>query len=220
MVFTVTHIAKYLGNVYDSKNEFLTSLDDDMFKKAKGLIKLLLFKINYNKKTKYTNIQIHDYTQSGFMGDIGLLIKLNEMFYNYMHVHLQNDLDLVLVSVDKAHIEVNIKKFIFLLLNYTLKLISIISEKISNMDRDNLKYMLLKCAVNYSYRINLFVQDQLRIINVQNQSIKDDYEMNIKIKDVIKTKMEVLMVNIKGNDDKPNEMKQNMPINNVTLYDF
>jgi hypothetical protein len=105
---------------------------------------------------------------------------------------MYNDLASVNDS-SKIKIEQNIKKCIYLLLNYTIKLIFIISEKIKySKDCDELKNILLKYAIACSHRINLFVQEQLSVLYVCDKEIKKAYLVNMEIKNVIKKKLEVL----------------------------
>ena len=188
--FTVSHIIKYLANVYDSDRQFMTDINLETFKTAKQLIKSFVFKIDYNKKNKKSDIIIHDYTESGLMGDISLLIELNNLLYEYQEKDLYNDLA-NLNEHNKIKIEQNIKKFIYLLLNYTIKLIFIISEKIKHLEKmDDLKNVLLKYAITCSHRINLFVQEQLSVIYICDKEIKKAYVTNMEIKNIIKKKLE------------------------------
>lgn len=190
--FTMEHIVKYLANIYDSDRQFMTDIDLPTFKKAKDLIKIHIFKIDYCKKNKKSDIIIHDYVSSGLMGDIGLLIELNNLLYAYQEHDLQNDLAHVNDN-NKIKIEQNIKKFIYLLLVYTLKLCVIITEKIKDMpDQKELKSAILSYAILCSNRINLFVQEQLSVIYVLDKEIKKAYATNMDIKNILKKKLETI----------------------------
>lgn len=188
--FTISHIIKYLANIYDSERQFMTDINSETFKKSKELIKMFIFKIDYNKKNKKSDIILKDYTESGLMGDIGLLFELNNLLYEYQEKNLYNDLSHV-NEQNKIKIEQNIKKFIYLLLNYTIRLIFIISEKIKDMENvSDLKNVLLKYAITCSHRINNFVQEQLSVIYICDKEIKKAYVTNMEIKNVIKKKLE------------------------------
>lgn len=194
--FTTSHIIKYLGKVYDTDRQFMNDINLETFKKAKELIKLYVFKIDYNKKNKKSDIIIHDYTESGLMGDISLLIELNNLLIEYQEKELYRDLANV-NEHNKVKIEQNIKKFIYLLLNYTIKLIFIISEKIKDSPKmTDLKNVLLKYAITCSHRINLFVQEQLSVIYVCDKEIKKAYVTNMEIKNIIKNKLEDITKNV------------------------
>lgn len=202
--FTIFHIVKYLGNVHDTKKQFLKDIDDKIYIQAKTIIKKFLFKLRYNKIDKYTDIILYDYTKSGFMGDIELLININKLLFHYLINHMQNDL-LNVESNNRIKIEQNIKKFIFLLLNYTLKLISIVSNQIKNNNNNSqLKENLTKYSIEIVYKINLFVQDQLKIINNRNNNIKIALDTNVKIKTLLNKKLEEL---IKNNSVKKKKLK-------------
>lgn len=196
---TVHHIAKYLGDIYDTKQQFLTDLDKEVFNKSKTLIKKLIFKLNYNKKDKYADIMLLDHKKSGFMGDIELLIKLNNILDNYYKNRLQSDLAPV-ESHNKVKIEQNINKFTFLMINYSLGIISYISEMIKNdhsEQKNALKQQLLKYAIGLNYRLNLFVQTQLKFIHNQNKKIQESLDTNLKIKKVIMERLDSGIKNIK-----------------------
>ncbi len=188
--FTIWHIIKYLANIYDSDRQFMTNIDLSVYKKAKELIKTFIFKIDYCKKNKRSDIIIHDYINSGIMGDIGLLIELNDLLYEYQENELYNDLSHVSDN-NKIKIEQNIKKFIYLLLVYTLKLCVIISDKIKNTpDYNEMKSIISTYAIICSNRINLFVQEQLSVIYVLDKEIKKAYDTNMDIKNILKKKLE------------------------------
>lgn len=212
--FTIQNIIKYLGDIYDTKQQFLKENDSRNFQKAKELIKVLIFKLKYNKKNKYSDIVMSDYTKSGFMGDIELLIKLNNQLHKYQLENMQNDLSSVDIN-NRIKMEQNIKKFIFILLNYTLKLISIVSEELKNNDeKKELKANLVNYSIGIVYRINLFVQEQLKVINNQNKSVKESIDANTQIKYKLKEKLDTLISEIQYQNkimqkNGPKENKQN-----------
>jgi hypothetical protein len=213
--FTIHHIAKYLGDYYDKKSQYLKNLDINVYKKAKELIKTLLFKINYNIKNNYADIILHDYLKSGFMGDIELLIKLNNQLYKYTIESMQHDLAYVDFN-NRQKIEQNIKKFMFMMLNYTLKLIAIVSEQIKDNDaKKELKEHLVNYSIGIVYRINIFVQEQLKIINNQNKIIKESLDSNLEIKNVLKNKLDILINNIQK-EHTPYKQKHNIKLHNQT----
>ena len=195
--FTLEHIIKYLCDIYDKKKQFMKDLDEKVYDNSKDLIKILIFKLKYNKEINYADIVLLNYTQSGFMGDIELLIKLNNMLTIYLETKMNNDLSKV-DGHDREKMELNIKKFVFLLLNYTLKLISYTSDQIKDKPNMNeTRKYLFEYSIDVVYKINLFVQEQLKIINKQNKSIKESLEINIEIKNNIKSKLQLLVEDIK-----------------------
>lgn len=190
---TLSFIVKYLANVYDVDRQFMQDIDIEVYRASKCMIKAFIFKIDYNKKSKKSDIIILDYTQSGLMGDIKLLCHLNDLLCEYQDKQMQNDLSNITNNHNKIKIEQNIKKFIYLLLNYTIKLIFVISEKIKDKkDMCEVKNALLKYAIKCSHRINLFVQEQLSVIYICDKEIKKAYVTNMDIKNVIKKRLEDL----------------------------
>lgn len=200
--FTIEHIIKYLSDPFDTKNQVLTELDEKTYHKSKELIKSLICKMMFNKKNGYVSIIIIDHTQSGFMADIELLVKLNDMLYKYQEDELNN----ILSNVDKSariKIEKNIKKFIYLLLNYTLKLIALISDKLKDTeDKKELKQNLIKYSASLVYRISTFVQGQLKIFDEQNKSIKQLLKYNLEMKEDIKDKIDKILEQMQENQNR------------------
>jgi hypothetical protein len=186
--FTVSHIIKYLGNIYDSKKQFLKDIED--YTQGKICIKKFMFKLKYNKVDGYTDILIYDYTKSGFMGDIEVLINISQLLLKYLKYNLSNDLSHV-DHKNRVKIEQNIKKFVFLFLNYILKLLSLCSDKIK--DRNNeLKEKIIMFSVEIVSQINLFVFGELKIMDQKNSHLKKCLEINTKIKKILNKKIDQL----------------------------
>ena len=218
--FTIHHLIKYLGDIYDTKKQFLKDIDINKFKEAKIIIKSFLFKLKYNKKNKYTEIMLFDYIHSAFMGDIEILVRLNNFLYLYQQNDMNSDLSPVDIS-NRNKIEQNIRKFIFILLNYTLKLIAIISEKINNdQNKQDLKENLLKYSIVIVYRINIFVQEQLKIINNQNNNLKKNLKENHDIKNIIKDKLNILLQNPNESDNLICSLSNEEKKNNSLIKDI
>ncbi|QKF94053.1 hypothetical protein QKU48_gp0595 [Fadolivirus algeromassiliense] len=194
--FTIEHLIKYLSNIYDIKNQFIKDIDNLLYEKGRELIKTLIFRLQYNKKNKYVDFIFNDYTKSGFMGDIELLIKFNNLLYTYQTNKLQTELSKVDVH-NRIKIETTIKKFIFLMLNYTLKLISIMSETLKDKDNHELKDKMLNYSISIVYRINIFVQEQLKVIHNQNKNLKELIDNSATVKETINRKITDLVDNIK-----------------------
>ena len=83
-------------------------------------------------------------------------------------------------------------------MNYILKLITLISDK--NQDLE-LKQNLLKYSASLVYKINVFVQNQLKIVNDQNKTIKNLMKYNLEMKDDIKNKINQILLKIDHNDN-------------------
>lgn len=220
--FTIQHMIKYLGNVYDTKQQFLTDLDQEVFKQSKILIKKLIFKLNYNKKNKYTDIIILDHTKSGFMGDVELLVKLNTLLDDYHKNKLQNDLAPI-EPHNKVKIEQTVNKFVFFMINYTLKIISHISEMIKDDKTESkqlLKQQLLKYAIGLNYKLNIFVQEQLKFVHNQNKKIKESLDENLKIKTIIMERLDQGIKNIKSDKQSSPIKEKTKSLSASTYYEY
>ncbi len=155
-----------------------------------------------------------DYTSSGFMGNIELLIKLNDMLNFYIINNLQNDLQSVDLTY-KIKIEQFIKKFVFLLLNYTLKLIDMTSETLAKTN-SILKDKLLKYSMIIILRINLMVQEQIKLVYEQNNLLKQNIETNHIIKREIRSKLDVILNQMKSlTPSRVNQPNQPNPVNQI-----
>lgn len=222
--FTMADLVKYLNNSYDTEKQFLNKKNKTKeYHRAMEIIKKIIFKLEYNKTTNYTNIILND---SAFMKDIELLIKLNNYIYEYQNKNFQTDLFGVNLD-NKIKMEKNTKKFILLLLNHTLKQISIISETLKdNNNKKELKEKMLDYSIGLVYRINLIVKEQMTTLNKENKSIKKSIDENIMIKKELNNKLDVIIDKINKNDiaeknisnddiDKNIDNNQNVNINNI-----
>lgn len=192
--FTTEQTIKYIGHVYDNEGKFLTHLDDRLFKDSKQFIKQFVFRIKYNNDDHITTFDFHDYTTSGFMSDVELLIKFNSSLDKYKREKLASEL-CNLSNKCREQIERHINQFIFLLLNYTLKLINIVSDSIPN-DRTNLSNKLMQYSIGIMHRISTFVQSQLRQIHDNTQEMSKSQEHSLKIKNELKQKVEQLLSHV------------------------
>lgn len=187
--FSVYHIAKYLSEGYDTKKQFLRQINADEYAKGKELIKSLIFTLRYNKKTNYCDILLNNYTKSGFMGDLDLLVLLNNDLDKYCSDGLGKDL--LDVDIDnRGKIEQNIRTFIFMMLSYTLQIISQASGTVTD---EVLKKKMLEYSISLIYKLDIFVQCQLKIINAQNNVIKDTMATNMEMRRTMDAKLEMLM---------------------------
>jgi len=190
---TIDHIIKYLGHYYDTNNELLPEIDvkSPNYELAKGLVKKYIFTMVYRKDTKYSTINIKNNLESPFMADVELLIKLNTMLSNFQETKLNNMLSDIDIK-NRSNIEKNIKKLIFQLLNYTLKLIAQISEQLrgkDDLESKALKDRLLKYSIGIMYNLNIFIQEQNKINNSELSTIKTLLDENIQIKNYIAKKI-------------------------------
>ena len=196
----VENILKYLGSTYDHKNQFMKFIDNSKFEEEKLLIEKFLFEIVSNSDQKKV-IDLKNYTNSPLMGNIEFLVKLNESLYNFEKHKLDYELKYV-DEKNRYNIERIIKEFIYLLLNYTLKIIVVVSEELKEKkNKENLKQQLIKYSIGITYRITQFVQNQLSVVMKKNKSLEKFYLMNFKLKNIIDTKIDQISSNIQKQNE-------------------
>lgn len=213
--FTIEQTIKYIGNIYDNDGKFLTHLDERILKDSKQFIKQFVFRIKYNKDDQVTTFDFHDHTTSGFMGDIELLIKLNSSLDKYKREKLSSELS-NLSPKSREQIERHVNQFIFLMLNYTLKLINIASDSIPD-DRPNLSNKLMQYSIGIMHRISTFVQSQLRYIQENTQEMSKAQEHSLKIKTELKQKVEQLLNHVQKQSTYFEQLNPTMVLPSVSF---
>ena len=203
--FTIEDIIKYLGGAYDNKRKFLNKIKEDSYKESKNIIKNIIFKLNYNKKDGYSDIILIESDKSGFMDDIDSLIKLNNMLEEYIKNHLFKELSLMDNNSDRSKIEQNVKKFFFIMLNYSLKQIS---NKMTKTNEEKFG----KYSNETIQKINLFVQDQIKIVYDQNKKLMEMLEDNKNAKCMLRDKLDKLIDKVQ---EQNNIINSNNNLNNT-----
>ncbi|CAH6421804.1 Hypothetical protein KVN_LOCUS492 [uncultured virus] len=188
--FTLFELLKYISEPFDQKNKFLDIVltNNESFQKAKYIINLFIFrKFNYLNKIKYLELKLHDYQTSAFMGDIELIMRLNKLLYEFESIHLENELQYV-DEKNRGNIKQIIKKFIFMLLNYTIQLFSIVSEDIKNNLNisSNVKNQIIKYTIGTLYKLSNYVQYELN----KNLSKQKNYISLMESSNILKKKLD------------------------------
>jgi hypothetical protein len=200
--FSINELVKYIGHTYDLQGQFLTHLGTQPYNEAVGIIKNMIGSVNYDKSTKSASINLLDFDKSPFMSDINLIVKLNSMLHDFEKEKLENELS----KVDdkyKKKIRQIIKKFIYRLLNYTLQLISIISDTIKDDDsKHKLKDELIKYSVGTVFRISQYTQNELNTLLDRNNEIEKSLTLNIKLGELLDAKINNLSKQIEDMTSK------------------
>lgn len=200
--FSVEDLIKYASEPFDNKNQFMSHVNRFSYCQSVVIIKNFIVTIEMKNKIKYAYISFHNYQTSPFMGDIELLIRLNDDLYNFEKYHL--DKELTYVHPENAkYIKQTILRLIYMLLNYILQLIVIISDEIKNKPeiKTYLKDYLIKYSICTVYRISQFVQNQLNIVLKRDNELKKLFILHFKLKKNISLKMEKLIEEIKKQND-------------------
>jgi hypothetical protein len=202
--FTIQQLIKFLGNRWDEN--FMKHVDTSI---SDEIIKTFIGSADINE-AQIVNIKLLSHLQSPFMGNIEMLMKVNNALQIFESKILNTELNEVKSIKIQEKIKLTIKQFIYMMLNQSLKVIAAISEEIKNdKSRDHLKEILLKYSVGITYRLSNFIRDQLDTQMTQynnlNENITKIYNIRRtmsdkldKLTNVVETQNERIdMVNIK-----------------------
>lgn len=178
--FSVYNLIKYIVKDLESKN-FLPD-DDKNFPAIEGYI----CRIEKNK------ITLKNHNESPFMGDLEMLIILNNELLSFEKRRLQAELLKVDIG-NRPSIEIQVKKFIFMLLNYTLQIIAVVSDKIKDdPERRELRYRILKYTVSIMFRITQYINGQIEGINKRTVELTSAFDKCMQMRQSVNIKMEEL----------------------------
>ena len=177
----IEHIVKYIVDIYDVKNQFMHYIVIDDFNRSIRKIKQYIGSVTYDGKINDAVINLFDHNTSLFMGDLGMVMKLNKELSEFDKQYMQLELE----SVDKEfreYVERGLKIFIFMLFNYTLGLIAFIMRQNRELDDDQ-KKRLVEYSMLIMDKINRFVQSQIKILDEKCNILKTMVETSNKIKE-------------------------------------
>jgi hypothetical protein len=179
--FTIKQLIKYIVNDSSYLSEIATGTSN-------VVIETFVCSHQDNK------IKLYDHIASIFMGNLEMLIKLNNSLYQFEKEEEQK-------NVDKK-ILLKIKAFIFTLLNHTLKIISTISSENKANNNTEIKYKLMKYSVNIIYRMISYIRERF-IYNIENTMlINSNIEKLIITRNDINQKIELLNTAVLQQTDK------------------
>jgi hypothetical protein len=183
--FNFRQIVKYIGKQIDPT--FYNFVESGY---SEELIKTMIGEVLIDPITGKINIILKSHLDSPFMGNLDLLIKLNNSFFKYESTELMNDIALVNNEKLQYNMKISIKQFIYLLINHTLKIVSIASEDIKNdPTQSEMKNKLLKYSVALTYRISNFMKEHIDNYNVQYKKLYGNLEKIINMKKIINNKV-------------------------------
>jgi len=172
-------ILQYVAN--DPDKNFLSKYENNNW-----LIERFFVKNHGNN-----NLKIIDYNESQFTGDLEMVMQLINLIEEFIKTELTKELEYVKTN-HKQKIENNIKLFYILMLNYTIKLISITSQTLKISD-DKIKNNLLKYSVIIVLKICKYVQKEIKSVIEKNKKIEDMLLINAKLKLIIVKKFDELL---------------------------
>jgi len=196
-------------NFYNTKKEQLGSLNGGMLfdhivkcvepnspYESCEIVKKFIVKDVVKGKDK--DVILYDYNNSPFMGDIELLIRLN----NQLDLNKLSG-SLNAVSAERRD-EVNsiAKLTVYKLLNHTLKMISIASDRlVQKGGKSELKDTLLNYSVNTVYKITEFVKDEIETLKNKNQKIEKTLDLCKDVRTTLNGKMDTAISQIKKQNE-------------------
>lgn len=144
------------------------------------------------------DVILYDYNNSPFMGDIELLIRLN----NQLDTNKLSS-SLNAISTDKRDEVITIAKLtVYKLLNHTLKMISIASDRlVQKGGKSELKDTLLNYSINTVYKITEFVKDEIETLKNKNQKIEKTLDLCRDVRTTLNGKMDTAISQIKKQNE-------------------
>lgn len=183
--FNFKQITKYIGKQIDPT--FYNFVESGY---SEELIRTMIGEVLIDPVTGKINIVLKSHLDSPFMGNLDLIIKLNNCFFKYETSELMNDIALVTNEKLQYNLKISIKQFIYLLINHTLKIISIATEDIKNdPTQTEMKNKLLKYSVALTYRISSFMKEHIDNYNIQYKKLYGNLEKIINMKKIINNKV-------------------------------
>ena len=216
--FTINNLIKYFSSVYDVNNQFMSNINKTEHNNAIYLIKTFIGSVKYDPITKFANIILLTHNESPLMGDIEMLMYLNKALESFEKNKLYEELNSVSINSSinvRGKIERIIKQTIYIMLNYTLGIISLISDDIKDdVNKKELKKNLLNYSINIVYRISKFVQEQVGVAINMNEELEKIFLINLKLKNILINKFDNFINDVKsGKELKFNLNQQDNNLN-------
>jgi len=159
----IIHMAKYIIDVYDVKNQFARYVNRDSYRNSVRKLEQHMCKVYYDKKINDAVVDLFDFDRSAFMGDMEMIMRINKELFEFDKLKLQRELE----SVDsefRHHIDRGFKIFIFMMFNYTLEVIAIYLRQNRDLD-DSEKKNLVEYSMNIMDKINRYIQKQIKVLD-------------------------------------------------------
>jgi hypothetical protein len=212
--FSIKQIIKYLIINSGINTNFMINVD---IKEENDLINRLIGYVKQNIKDNNSEIVIRSYMDSPLMGNIEILINLNNLLYKYEKHQLDNDLLQVEQLTDRTKIKNIIKRFIYMLLQHTLKIICLISDQIKgDSSKKDLALNLMKQSMNINYRISLYIKHFLEN-NIENiNNLNENFNKLKHIRRTLINKLDNIKIGKEqygGNYSSTNEYTSQIPTN-------
>ena len=198
-IFHINHLIKYVISPYDKNNKFLPNLNATKYENAKEIIKKFVCKIKLDESHKTIDLELCDYIKSPFMGNIEMLISINNDLKNFESTELYDQLKHIDKHL-KEYIEYTIRHLIYTFLNYTLKIISSVSPTVNNPE---LKNKLLNYTIWLVFRISQYAKLQINDVVAENKKIENMLQTSNKLKIILNKKLQKLQTDYQSINKLP-----------------
>lgn len=190
-------LMKYIATPHDINKQFIKYLEGEEYNRNVDLIEKIIGKNVLDDTTNKYQFKLFDYKNSPIMGDLEILLKLNHYVLDFFDGRLDRELTFV-DSKYRNKITDSIEYFIYNLLNYTLLIISIASEKLVHRpDKTELKEKLIKYSIGAVYKISKYVQKKIEQMEIKNINIKKILITNNKLQEILVKKTEEISNELK-----------------------
>lgn len=189
-------VIKSVSKIFDQHNVFLPDIDPVYkHKQSLKLIKKIIGRLERSKKTY--KVVVYNYMTSPFMGDVEMLIRLNNDLKNFEEHELSQHLNQLEGSV-REKVEHFTKLFIYTLLSYTLDLLAEISEQIKdNPSKEGLAKQIVRYSVFSTYRLSAYSHKQHIDVNSRLDKLEGLIEKSQKIRQIVDKKIDEILKHIK-----------------------
>jgi len=184
--FTIDQLMKYIGKLQCT--DFMPGIDTNV---SADIIETFIVKGSTDDYGY--DIQLISHMNSPFMGNIEMLIKLNNDIKDFENNDLSNYLGKISNKKTERKVNQCIKEFIYILLGHILKIISTVSEHIKDDNtRQKVRESLLRYSCGITYRITNYVLDQLEFQNEYINTLQENMHNIVTIKAALNKKINSL----------------------------
>lgn len=207
--FTIAQLIKYVGSQID--NTFMLYIDNGF---AENLITTMIGRII--RENNELEIKLKNHLESAFMGDLEMLIKLNNGLSEFEKINLENELMKVFDDNKRLLIRDLIKKFIYQLINYTLRVIAIISNEIKDdPSKEQMKTTLLRYSVGLNYRLSNYVKTEISKNVESYNNLVENMNKLVEVKRIMRAKIDDLTNLIKEQNYKIERIQETLNKNQL-----
>ncbi len=194
--FNFRQIVRYI--VKQISADFIRDIDVGF---SEELIELMIGEISLDPITGHSHVKLLSHMESPFMGNISMLIKLNNLFFKYEN-NINNDLATITNETIKKKICNFVDEFAYLIANHTLRVIAIASEELKYMSNDvDMKMKLLHNSSFITHRISQYILKNNNDINLQNNRLANNIAKIKKMRKHVVGKIHLLEKKINSQND-------------------